>query len=511
MNNYFKKIILFFCIFCAFVMPLRSNIAKANPIAIGAVEFAEGSLGGVVTGGAGYAGYDIIDRYKKEASDFIIKKSLSTLTNTFLKFYSDSSGQKYVGIDGTGLDELQSMLNDFRHSSIPVSTNYTTSNTSSGAVNGVSEPYMLNGFYMVPFYIQSTKIAFPSFKVQAYDTVNIQVQNYQSSVYTCTITPAVDTYYRLNMYNAPYANIQFSKDDGLTWSDYLYHFAAGNAAGRYIGIGYTTTSNTVYVPATDVITGTGIDGKASDSVGDGVVAVPISCQYQDDGTVVYTPIEGASVGVVSGLTKDTSNSTDIDDNYEIKINRDSIDRIFNSKQGHLTSNTAENRKILELIANNAHNYIGMDDYENEWYTSINSDGTQTWVEVTNNEIVNGGINEIPIKFELTNSADDVTQPNTTTGAAITISEKNKDHIFREASGHLTEDTPENRKILEDVANNEENYLGSDKYGNEWYAKVNEDGTQTWVQVRGTEIRNGGVNELPIGFDINTGLSSPVKP
>lgn len=41
------------------------------------------------------------------------------------------------------------------------------------------------------------------------------------------------------------------------------------------------------------------------------------------------------------------------------------------------------------------------------------------------------------------------------------------HIFRSKEGHL-EDTPENRKLIETVANDPANYRGKDKYGNDWY-------------------------------------------
>lgn len=60
------------------------------------------------------------------------------------------------------------------------------------------------------------------------------------------------------------------------------------------------------------------------------------------------------------------------------------------------------------------------------------------------------------------------------------------HIFRDSPGHLS-DTPENHDIIESVANNKDYFLGNDRYGSEWYGKVNEDGTQTWVRVRNNNI------------------------
>ena len=94
---------------------------------------------------------------------------------------------------------------------------------------------------------------------------------------------------------------------------------------------------------------------------------------------------------------------------------------------------------------------------------------------------------------------------------IKIYEKNVTHIFRNSEGHFTEDTPQNRKLLEDVANNKKNFLGLDMRGTEWYAETLNDGKQIWIQVRNGEIRNGGINNSPKIYNSKTGLSSPNKP
>ena len=78
------------------------------------------------------------------------------------------------------------------------------------------------------------------------------------------------------------------------------------------------------------------------------------------------------------------------------------------------------------------------------------------------------------------------------------------HIFRKAEGHLP-DTVENRKMLKDLANDRQSHLGKDKWGNDWHARLREDGTQDWVEHRNQEIWDGGRNSTPIDWDDETGL------
>ncbi|MDY2729227.1 MAG: hypothetical protein SOV35_03975, partial [Clostridium sp.] len=121
--------------------------------------------------------------------------------------------------------------------------------------------------------------------------------------------------------------------------------------------------------------------------------------------------------------------------------------------------------------------------------------------------------------EVINNSQDQTEQR------IKIFEDKAPHIFRKASGHLEEDTPENRKIFEDVANDPSNNVSekystnagnndyaTDKYGNEWYSKINEKGEQIWVKVRGKYIINAGINgvgELRT-YDKDTGFDKPQK-
>jgi RHS repeat-associated protein len=84
------------------------------------------------------------------------------------------------------------------------------------------------------------------------------------------------------------------------------------------------------------------------------------------------------------------------------------------------------------------------------------------------------------------------------------------HIFRNEPGHIP-DTPSNRMLLQDVANDPSSVLGPDKFGNTWAARINADGSQTWVQYRGNTIINGGVNNPPKLYNPDTGLSAQSPP
>ena len=79
------------------------------------------------------------------------------------------------------------------------------------------------------------------------------------------------------------------------------------------------------------------------------------------------------------------------------------------------------------------------------------------------------------------------------------------HIFRDAEGHIP-DTPSNRQLLKDVANNPKTTLGTDRFGNVWSAKPLKNGTQAWTQTRNGVIQNGGINQVPKSFNPQTGLS-----
>ncbi len=94
---------------------------------------------------------------------------------------------------------------------------------------------------------------------------------------------------------------------------------------------------------------------------------------------------------------------------------------------------------------------------------------------------------------------------------IKIDEKRTHHIFRKSEGHFPSDTPENRKLLEDLVNDKKNYHGPDRHGNSVYGKILENGKQVWAYLRNGCIHNGGINETPLEYNPETGFSAFKKP
>lgn len=65
------------------------------------------------------------------------------------------------------------------------------------------------------------------------------------------------------------------------------------------------------------------------------------------------------------------------------------------------------------------------------------------------------------------------------------------HIFRKAEGHL-EDTPNNRRIYEDISDDVNNFIGDDGHGNNLYSRIIR-GREYWVYERNGIIQNAGCN------------------
>jgi hypothetical protein len=92
------------------------------------------------------------------------------------------------------------------------------------------------------------------------------------------------------------------------------------------------------------------------------------------------------------------------------------------------------------------------------------------------------------------------------GSKLPTNDSQLKHIFRNDVGHIP-DTLENRQLLERVTNIQKNYLGTDKYGVDWYGQIQPDGSQIWVRSYKGTISDGGVNSIPRSFDPQTGLNN----
>ena len=75
------------------------------------------------------------------------------------------------------------------------------------------------------------------------------------------------------------------------------------------------------------------------------------------------------------------------------------------------------------------------------------------------------------------------------GEGIGIAENSASHIFRDAEGHLAEDTPENRALIEGVVESK-NYVRTGSEGDVLYRETLPNGTQVWAKVFNGAITNG---------------------
>ena len=75
-------------------------------------------------------------------------------------------------------------------------------------------------------------------------------------------------------------------------------------------------------------------------------------------------------------------------------NNSQLKHILRNSKGHI-SDTGANRALLTSVANDKGNYMGTDQFGNRWYSRLQSDGSQIWVETRNGIIREGGVNNPP--------------------------------------------------------------------------------------------------------------------
>ena len=77
------------------------------------------------------------------------------------------------------------------------------------------------------------------------------------------------------------------------------------------------------------------------------------------------------------------------------IDESRVRHIFRNAEGHFREDADANRRLLIDVASRRTNFLGTDRIGNDWYAENLADGTQVWVRVRDDKIVNGGINRRP--------------------------------------------------------------------------------------------------------------------
>ena len=85
------------------------------------------------------------------------------------------------------------------------------------------------------------------------------------------------------------------------------------------------------------------------------------------------------------------------------------------------------------------------------------------------------------------------------------------HLFRDAPGHLPY-SEENVARIEQLISDDSCLVGTDTLnGNQWYSRIEPDGSQLWAKVYNGTVSNCGLNENPRTWDPETGFDANPKP
>ncbi len=84
---------------------------------------------------------------------------------------------------------------------------------------------------------------------------------------------------------------------------------------------------------------------------------------------------------------------------KMTTNEAQMKHMFRKADGHFLQDTPANRAAIEKAASNSKNFLGVDKYGNSWYAETLPNGTQTWAEVRNGIITEGGLNQVPKVFD----------------------------------------------------------------------------------------------------------------
>jgi hypothetical protein len=75
-----------------------------------------------------------------------------------------------------------------------------------------------------------------------------------------------------------------------------------------------------------------------------------------------------------------------------------LKHIFRNDLGHLPD-TPANRQLLAETASNPQNYLGKNKFVNKWYAKNLDNGSQSWTQILDGQIQNGGLNQMPRNFD----------------------------------------------------------------------------------------------------------------
>lgn len=84
----------------------------------------------------------------------------------------------------------------------------------------------------------------------------------------------------------------------------------------------------------------------------------------------------------------------------ITIDEGRLRHIFRVADGHFAIDTAANRRLLLRVAGNPANCLGEDRFGVVWAAQTVRNGSQIWVQIRNDRIINGGINPGPRRFNI---------------------------------------------------------------------------------------------------------------
>jgi len=187
----------------------------------------------------------------------------------------------------------------------------------------------------------------------------------------CNINPFSSSENTCGLYDHVAETI--SGDNPAGWvSDFLVNVGRGATAG-----------------ATDIVADYASDGASCTVTDDGFIAI--------SGQVFGTLAPGIPSGITKGGRAAVLATKSVDEVAQVRFRSDTP-HIFRNATGHLAEDTAENRALIQSAIHPDHlrETITLNDGTTlQKYFRDLPDGTQSWAEVRNGQITNGGLNVTP--------------------------------------------------------------------------------------------------------------------